>query len=166
MEVRIEEGEIQVRGPSVFEGYQPRPDPSAFMDGWFRTGDAGEWDDAGYLRLVGRKKELVIVGGVNVSPAEVEEALKNVAGVQELACCGVPDSDLNEVVAAAVVSDGTVDTAALEARLREAALGLSGLKRPRHYAFVESLPRNAMGKLQRSRVAGELFQVHGRGQAG
>ena len=158
MEVRIEEGEIQVRGASVFGGYRPRPDPSAFVDGWFRTGDAGEWDADGYLRIVGRRKELVIVGGVNVSPAEVEEALRSVPGVAEIACCGVSDADLNEVVAAAVVGDGSVGVDVLEARLRQQAQELSGLKRPKLYAFVDALPRNAMGKLQRNRVTKEIFR--------
>lgn len=156
--VRVEEGEVQVRGPSVFPGYQPRPDPDAFTaDGFFRTGDAGEWDEAGYLRIVGRKKDLVIVGGVNVSPAEVEELLRGVPGVAEVGVCGLPDADLNEVVAAAVVPDGTVGEAALRAALEGAARELSGLKRPRAWAFVEALPRNALGKLQRGRLRGEVF---------
>ncbi|HNC95517.1 MAG TPA: AMP-binding protein [Myxococcota bacterium] len=158
VELRIEEGEIQVRGPSVFSGYRPRPDPGAFVDGWFRTGDAGSWDEAGYLRITGRKKDLVIVGGVNVSPAEVEELLRSVHGVAEIGCCGLSDPDLNEVVGAAVVLDGSRSEEevrrALGHRAQEA---LSGLKRPRHYAFVEGLPRNAMGKLQRGRIPGEVF---------
>ena len=154
VEVRIVDGEVQVRGPSVFTGYQPRPDPDAFTaDGWFRTGDAGEQDDAGYLRIVGRQKDLVIVGGVNVSPAEVEAALASVPGVREVGVCGLPDTDLGEVVAAAVV--GEVALSALEA----AAAGLSGLKRPRRWAFVDALPRNALGKLQRARIRGEIFRV-------
>jgi acyl-CoA synthetase (AMP-forming)/AMP-acid ligase II len=158
MEVRIAEGEVQVRGNAVFAGYWPRPDPGAFTDdGWFRTGDAGEFDDAGYLRIVGRKKDLVIVGGVNVSPAEVEHLLAQVPGVAEIGCCGLPDSDLNEVVAAAVVSDGTRAEGELRSALEAAARDLSGLKRPRRYAFVSALPRNALGKLQRARIARELF---------
>jgi malonyl-CoA/methylmalonyl-CoA synthetase len=158
VDVRIVDGEVQVRGRSVFPGYQPRPDPGAFTeDGWFRTGDAGEWDDAGYLRIVGRKKDLVIVGGVNVSPAEVELHLYRVPGVAELGCCGLPDLDLNEVVACAVVPDGSVPEAELRARLDAAAHELSGLKRPRRWAFVDALPRNALGKLQRGRMPREIF---------
>jgi malonyl-CoA/methylmalonyl-CoA synthetase len=158
VELRIEEGEVQVRGPSVFAGYQPRPDPGAFTaDGFFRTGDAGEFDAAGYLRIVGRKKDLVIVGGVNVSPAEVEEHLRKVPGVAEIGCCGLPDTDLNEIVAAAVVADGSVDEATLLLALERAAKELSGLKRPRRWAVVPSLPRNAMGKLQRGRIPGDVF---------
>ena len=150
-------GEVQVRGPSVFSGYWPRPEAGAFTDdGFFRTGDAGEWDAAGYLRIVGRKKDLVIVGGVNVSPAEVEHVLAGAAGVAEVGCCGFPDPDLNEVVAAAVVLDGTCAPEVALAALRAAALGLSGLKRPRRYAIVHALPRNALGKLQRARIAQEV----------
>lgn len=156
-EVRVVEGEVQVRGPSVFGGYWPRPDPTAFTpDGFFRTGDAGEWDDDGYLRIVGRKKDLVIVGGVNVSPAEVEHVLAQAAGVREVGVCGLPDADLNEVVAAAVVLDGSCSVEQALAALREAARELSGLKRPRRYAVVEALPRNALGKLQRARIAAEV----------
>jgi malonyl-CoA/methylmalonyl-CoA synthetase len=156
-EVRVVAGEVQVRGPSVFSGYWPRPEAGAFTDdGFFRTGDAGEWDAAGYLRIVGRKKDLVIVGGVNVSPAEVEHVLAGAAGVAEVGCCGFPDPDLNEVVAAAVVLDGTCAPEVALAALRAAALGLSGLKRPRRYAIVHALPRNALGKLQRARIAQEV----------
>jgi malonyl-CoA/methylmalonyl-CoA synthetase len=156
--LRVEEGEIQVRGPSVFGGYRPRPDPGAFTaDGWFRTGDAGEFDEAGYLRIVGRKKDLIIVGGVNVSPAEVEAHLARVPGVAEVGCCGLADRDLNEIVAAAVVPDGSVPEPELRAALERAARELSGLKRPRRWALVDALPRNALGKLQRGRIPGEIF---------
>lgn len=156
-EVRIVDGEVQVKGPSIFGGYWPRPDASAFTDdGFFRTGDAGEWDEKGYLRIVGRKKDLVIVGGVNVSPAEVEAVLAQARGVREVGVCGLPDPDLNEVVAAAVVLDGTLSAAEVRETLREAARGLSGLKRPKRVAFVETLPRNALGKLQRARIAAEV----------
>lgn len=158
MEVRLVDGEVQVRGDAVFAGYHPRPDPGAFAgDGWFRTGDAGELDAAGYLRIVGRLKELVIVGGVNVSPAEVEAVLRAVPGVAEVGCCGLPDPDLVEIVGAAVVPDGTVAEPELRAALDRAARGLSGLKRPRELRFVPALPRNAMGKLQRRRLATEVF---------
>lgn len=156
--VRIVDGEVQVRGPGVFGGYWPRPDPDAFTDdGYFRTGDAGAWDEAGSLKIVGRKKDLVIVGGVNVSPAEVEAVLGRVPGVAEVGCCGLPDLDLNEVVVAAVVPDGTVEPVVLRRHLEEAAAAaLSGLKRPRRYAFVSALPRNALGKLQRGRLPREV----------
>jgi malonyl-CoA/methylmalonyl-CoA synthetase len=165
VDVRIVDDEVQVRGPSVFGGYAPRAGAAsevvgadAFtMDGYFRTGDAGVWDEAGYLRIVGRKKDLVIVGGVNVSPAEVEAVLRAAPGVADVAVCGLPDDDLGEVVAAAVVSDGTRDTDALRVALDAVAQELSGLKRPRRWSFVESLPRNALGKVQRARVRADVF---------
>lgn len=160
--VRIVDGEIQVTGPSLFRGYR-RYGPTFLewrdgwtADDWFCTGDVGEWDDAGYLRIVGRKKDLVIVGGVNVSPAEVEAVLARVAGVVQVGVCGLPDDDLGEIVAAAVVSDGTIAAGALRAALDAAAHELSGLKRPRAWAFVAGLPRNALGKLMRGRIRAEV----------
>ncbi len=156
--VRVVDGEVQVKGPGVFGGYWPRPGTGDFTDdGYFRTGDAGAFDAAGYLSIVGRKKDLVIVGGVNVSPAEVERVLAGVDGVAEVGCCGLPDDDLGEVMAAAVVSSGGVVESTLRERLEAAAQALSGLKRPRRYAFVAALPRSALGKLQRARLPGEAF---------
>ncbi len=159
-DIRVIDGEVQVRGPGVFGGYWPRAeaDAAAFTaDGYFRTGDAGELDPDGYLRIIGRKKDLIIVGGVNVSPAEVERVLATVPGVADVGCCGLYDADLNEVVGAAVVSDGTVEEGELRGLLEAAARQLSGLKRPRRVAFVAGLPKNALGKLQRGRIAGEAF---------
>lgn len=153
VELRLVGGEIQVRGSSVFGGYRPRPDAGAFVDGWFKTGDAGEFDEAGYLKITGRKKDLVIVGGVNVSPAEVDALLRDTPGVAEIGCCGVPDADLGEVVFAAIVLDGSCSERETLANLEVAARGMSGLKRPRHYRVVDQLPRNALGKLQRGKIA-------------
>ncbi len=164
--VRLVDGEVQVSGPSVFSGYwvptrdlpkvptevlaQDLPEVPTEVLGqrWFATGDAGEWDDAGYLRIVGRKKELIIVGGVNVSPAEVEAAYQGLPGVAEVGAVGLPDADLGEVVGLAVVVSGAVEAALAEVNARGAAL--SGLKRPRRVLVVASLPRNALGKLQRA----------------
>ena len=97
------------------------------------------------------------MGGVNVSPAEVEGVLARAPGVAEVACCGLPDTDLNEVVAAAVVPDGSVGEAELRANLATAAQGLSGLKRPREVRVVATLPRNAMGQVLRARLRAEVF---------
>jgi len=152
--VRIVDGEVQVSGPSVFSGYWvpnrdlPRAPTEVLAQRWFATGDAGEWDHAGYLRIVGRKKELIIVGGVNVSPAEVEAAYQGLPGVSEVGAVGLPDADLGEVVGLAVVVHGDVDEALEGVRARGAAL--SGLKRPRRVLVVPALPRNALGKLQRA----------------
>jgi malonyl-CoA/methylmalonyl-CoA synthetase len=154
VEVRLLDGEVQVQGPSVFGGYEPPCDGAFSADGWFRTGDAGAWDGDGYLRLTGRLRDLVIVGGENVSPAEVERHLAGVPGLADIGCCGLPDPDLGEVVAAAAVLDGTSSARGVLEALSAAALGLSGLKRPRRWAIVESLPRNALGKLDRARLRG------------
>ncbi|MSP54422.1 MAG: hypothetical protein EXR69_02265 [Myxococcales bacterium] len=153
VDVRIVDGEVQVRGPSVFTGYWSLgPERS----GWFPTGDAGEWDAAGYLRIVGRKKELIIVGGVNVSPLEVEAAFADVEGVHELGVCGLPDPDLTEVVALAIVpASGAVEVEILAGIAARSTL-LSGLKRPRRVVILTSLPRNALGKLQRSALRKQL----------
>ncbi|MFQ5515012.1 MAG: class I adenylate-forming enzyme family protein [Myxococcota bacterium] len=146
------DGEIEVRGPAVMEGYwrAPELDRVAFRDGFFRTGDLGCYDEAGYLRIVGRKKELILVGGTNVVPGAVEEALGAGEGVVDLAVAGLPDADLGERVAAFVVAAPDVAPSDLEARLRErAARALAPYERPRLYFFVDALPRNAMGKLDR-----------------
>lgn len=141
------DGAVEVRGPNLFTGYWGRDGDtgSAFtVDGWFRTGDVGELDQAGYLRLVGRASDLVISGGFNVYPHEVEEVLRSVPGVDDAAVVGVPDPEWGEVVTAFVVGD--VGSDALE---RAAAEQLSPYKRPRRWHRVDSLPRNAMGKVRR-----------------
>lgn len=151
--LRIADGEIQVRGPSVFPGYLGAAPGLGFTaDGWFRTGDAGEWDGeaGGWLRIVGRTKELIIVGGVNVAPSEIEAVYAGLPGVAEIGACGVPDPDLGEVVGLAVVLDAAGDAAEVERAIAARAQQISGLKRPRRVAFVSSLPRNALGKLQRA----------------
>jgi malonyl-CoA/methylmalonyl-CoA synthetase len=162
VEVRLVEGEIQVRGPSVFSGYRGAAPGHGFThDGWFQTGDSGAWEPAPiadtaaperppYLRIIGRTKELIIVGGVNVSPAEVESVYADIPGIREVGVCGVPDADLGEVVGLAVATDGAVTEAAVRAAIVERGCLLSGLKRPRAVIFVASLPRNALGKLQRA----------------
>jgi malonyl-CoA/methylmalonyl-CoA synthetase len=144
-------GEICVRSPSVTAGYGNDSEANAqsFHEGWFHTGDLGHIDEDGYIWIDGRIKELIIVGGSNVVPGEVERALDNVDGVRELAVCGVPDEDLGEVVAAFVVSLAG-DSEALERDLRAASESeLAGYKRPRRYVFLDALPRNAMGKIDR-----------------
>jgi len=162
VEVRIVEGDIQVRGPSVFSGYRGAASGQGFTeDGWFQTGDSGIWEPAGsshtatpdrppYLKIIGRTKELIIVGGVNVSPAEVESIYVDIPGIREVGVCGIPEPDLGEVVGLAVATDGDVTEAAVRAAIVERGCLLSGLKRPRHVIFVASLPRNALGKLQRA----------------
>ncbi len=154
VELRLaDDGEILVRGPSVMPGYwnAPQANAEAFTaDGFFRTGDLGERDGDRYLRVSGRKKELIIVGGSNVLPGEVERALAAEPGVDEIAACGLPDPDRGEVVGVWVVARDASAERELERSLRERAeRELAAYKRPRAYRFVAALPRNAMGKIDR-----------------
>ena len=150
-------GAIEVRGPNVFHGYWNLPEKTAeeFRDGWFITGDMGAFDGEGYLSILGRAKDLVITGGLNVYPAEVEAALDDLPGVAESAVIGVPHPDFGEAVVACVV--GQVDPETVRAALRER---LAAFKIPKVVLVVEALPRNAMGKVQKAelrRVHAELF---------
>ncbi len=153
VELRLSaEREVEVRGPNVFGGYFGRPDADAqafTADGWFRTGDLGELDDDGHLRLVGRSKELIITGGLNVHPLEVEEALAGFPGVREVAVVGRPSEEWGEAVTAVVVADRVLDPALLRAH---AAQQLAPYKVPKAIEFVDALPRNTLGKLLRHRL--------------
>lgn len=145
-------GEILVRGPNVFPGYweQPAATRAAFVDdGWFDTGDVGAHDPDGYLRIVGRSKELIISGGYNVYPREVEDVLRGFAGVADVAVVGEPSDEWGEVVTAVIVADGRVDVDAL---LEFAAAELAPYKRPRSVRFADEIPRNALGKVLRSEL--------------
>jgi malonyl-CoA/methylmalonyl-CoA synthetase len=149
-----EDGEVQVRGPNVLRGYDGRPDADAdafTADGWFRTGDLGELDTDGHLRLVGRSKELIISGGFNVHPREVEEVVAEFPGVREVAVVGRPSARWGEAVTAVVVPDGraAIDVEGLRAFAAER---LAPYKVPKAVEFVDDLPRNALGKV----VRGEL----------
>jgi len=145
-------GEILVRGPNVFGGYLGGAGAAdAFApDGWFRTGDLGRADADGYLRIVGRSKELIITGGFNVYPRDVEEVLRQHPGVADVAVVGRPDPEWGERVVACVVPVDAVDG---EALLAWAADRLPPYKRPREVRLVDELPRNALGKVMRSRLA-------------
>jgi malonyl-CoA/methylmalonyl-CoA synthetase len=150
VEIRLGDGdEILVRGPNVFGGYweQPEATRASFdADGWFATGDIGAFDADGYLSIVGRSKELIISGGFNVYPREVEDVLRAYPGVADVAVVGTPSDEWGEVVTAVVVADGTLDRDAL---LQYAAGELAPFKRPREVRFVDELPRNALGKVLR-----------------
>ena len=153
VELRLSDGsEIELRGPNVFAGYWGRPEATAAAftdDGWFRTGDIGEHDADGYLRLVGRARELIITGGLNVYPREVEDVLLHHPAVADVAVAGVADSDWGEVVTAWVVpAPGAPPPAAAELA-GFAAERLARFKRPRRVVVVEALPRNALGKVLR-----------------
>ena len=147
-----EPGMVEVRGPNVFAGYWNLPEKTAEElgpDGWFVTGDLGALSEDGYLSIIGRQKDLVISGGYNVYPKEVEEALDALPGVRESAVFGVPHPDLGEAVTAVVVpeSEGSLDLD----RLRDALAGtLARFKRPGRVFEIEALPRNTMGKVQKN----------------
>ncbi|HEX3846147.1 MAG TPA: fatty acid--CoA ligase, partial [Steroidobacteraceae bacterium] len=138
--------------PNVFAGYWRAPEKtrSEFTpDGWFKSGDLGLIDADGYVHIVGRAKDLVISGGYNVYPKEVETALDAMAGIAESAVFGVPHPDLGEGVTAAVVvhAAASVSEAEIIRRLRER---LARYKVPRRILVVDELPRNAMGKVQKN----------------
>jgi malonyl-CoA/methylmalonyl-CoA synthetase len=158
-------GSVQVRGPNVFAGYWRMPDKTRdefTADGWFRTGDMGEWvaegEAQGYLRLVGRAKDLIITGGLNVYPKEIEERIDALPGVVESAVIGVPDPDFGEAVTAVIVprSGAHVDASQIIGALRG---DIASFKVPKRVYVVDELPRNAMGKVQKNLLR-ERFAAH------
>jgi malonyl-CoA/methylmalonyl-CoA synthetase len=146
-------GVIELRGPNVFQGYWQMPEKTAEElkdDGWFITGDLATRDDDGYVTIVGRAKDLIISGGFNVYPKEVEEVIDDLPGVVESAVIGVPHPDFGEGVVAVVVGDTTADAvgAALTDRLAK-------FKLPKQIFVVPELPRNTMGKVQKKALREE-----------
>lgn len=146
-------GRVQVKGSCIIESYWRRPEAGDdwTADGWFETGDMGRLDEEGFLWLVGRKKDLIISGGFNVYPREVEIQIEAQAGVSEAVVFGVPHPDFGEGVMAAVKleADAALDTASIEAGLAEA---LSKYKRPKRIVLVDEFPRNAMGKVLKTEL--------------
>jgi len=145
-------GSIEVKGPNVFHGYWRMPEKTReefTADGYFRTGDVGELLDNEYLRIVGRAKDLIITGGLNVYPKEIEERIDAMPGVVESAVIGVPDADFGEAVAAVVVAQPghTLTESAVIAALKSE---IASFKVPKRVHFVAELPRNAMGKVQKN----------------
>jgi long-chain acyl-CoA synthetase len=146
-------GEIVVRGHNIFKGYLNKPEATAaaVVDGWFRTGDLGTKDDEGYIRIVDRKKDMVIRGGYNVYPRDVEEVLLRLDGVGQVAVIGVPDAQYGEEVCAVVVKDGDVSE---EDVIGYGKAHLAAYKYPRKVVFVDALPLGPSGKvLKRELVA-------------
>jgi malonyl-CoA/methylmalonyl-CoA synthetase len=141
-------GEVELRGSNVFSGYwnNPAATAAAFRDGWFRTGDLAQRSSDGYYTLRGRSSDLIISGGFNIYPREIEEVILEHPGVREVAVIGSPDERRGEVPVAYVVSDGPLDNAALGEACRRA---LASFKAPRAFVRVESLPRTALGKVQK-----------------
>lgn len=154
VDLRLADGtdEIEVRGPNVFDGYWQRPDANAasFRDGWFATGDVGAFDDDGYLRIVGRTKELIISGGYNVYPREVEDVLRTHPGVHDVAVVGVPHPEWGEQVVAVV--EGTATAGDVDALLALARSELAPYKCPKRVVITDALPRNALGKVVKADV--------------
>ena len=147
-------GEVVIRGPGVTPGYLNNPEANAdsFFDGWFRTGDLGVIEH-GYLRLEGRLKEMILRGGENISPAEIEEVLVSHPAVADAVCFGVEDEKYGEEVGAAVSLSGVADEASLIAHCRER---LAAFKVPRVIYILDTIPRTSTGKLQRRRVAASI----------
>ncbi|MCD6638872.1 MAG: long-chain-fatty-acid--CoA ligase [Nocardioides sp.] len=152
-----ERGELLVRGPQVFSGYRGLPDETAaaFHDGWFRTGDIVTMAPDGFLTIVDRVKEIIITGGFNVYPSEVEAVIRTHAGVLDVAVVGLPREESGEeVVAAVVLVEGVpVEPEDLQVHSRQ---GLTPYKVPRRVVFVDELPTNPMGKVLRREVADRL----------
>ncbi len=155
-------GMLHVRGPNVFKGYWQMPEKTAEelqADGWFLTGDLARIDADGYVTIVGRGKDLIISGGYNIYPKEIEIFLDGQPGVRESAVVGVPHPDFGETVVAILVAEAgaSIDRAAIEAAARTE---LAGFKRPRLIEILDDLPRNTMGKVQknelRARFAGSF----------
>ncbi|MFB7250579.1 long-chain-fatty-acid--CoA ligase [Microbacterium sp. NPDC056234] len=153
-------GELVVRGPQVFSGYYGKPEATeeVFVDGWYRTGDIVTIDDAGFVRIVDRIKELIITGGFNVAPTEVENALRQHPLVSDAAVVGLPSDHSGEEVVAAIVVDGDSDVD-VEA-IREFARGiLTPYKVPRRVFVVDELPKSLIGKVLRRQVKEKLLAL-------
>ncbi len=155
-----EVGAVQVRGPNVFAGYWRMPEKTReefTEDGFFKTGDVGELvadgPARGYLRLVGRAKDLIITGGLNVYPIEIEERIDRMDGIVESAVIGVPDPDFGEAVTAVVVTQSghPIDEATVIGTLKGE---IANFKVPKRVHFVTELPRNAMGKVEKAKLRG------------
>jgi len=145
-------GNIQVQGPNVFKGYWRMPEKTAeefTQDGWFKTGDVGKVDERGYVSIVGRSKDLIISGGYNVYPAEIESTINDLPGVDESAVVGVPHPDFGEVGVAVLIAKPGVklDGEAILAQLKSQ---LANFKIPKRCFVATELPRNTMGKVQKN----------------
>ena len=154
-------GGIQVKGPNVFKGYWRMPERTRdefTEDGWFKTGDVGKIDERGYVTIVGRSKDLIISGGYNVYPAEVEGYINDLPGVAESALVGVPHPDFGEVGVAVVIAKpgARLDGEAIVARLKAQ---LANFKIPKRCFVVQELPRNSMGKVQKNLLRDQHKQL-------
>ncbi|MBV9660016.1 MAG: AMP-binding protein, partial [Acidimicrobiales bacterium] len=137
----------------VMSGYWAAPEATeaVMTKGWYRTGDVARWNDDGTLTIVDRAKEMIITGGLNVYPAEVERVLRDLAGVRDVAVVGIPDERWGEIVAAALIVDGNSQ---LDARSVQewCDARLANYKKPRQIAFLDELPKGSTGKVVKRRV--------------
>ncbi|MFY0679453.1 MAG: malonyl-CoA synthase [Thalassovita sp.] len=145
-------GMVEVRGDNVFGGYWNMPEKTAEElreDGFFITGDLGRFDEEGYLQIVGRQKDLIISGGFNIYPKEIEDVLNDIDGITESAVFGVAHPDFGESVVAAIVTDSgePMDVDGIKVAVSE---NLARFKHPYRYQFLTELPRNTMGKVQKN----------------
>jgi long-chain acyl-CoA synthetase len=155
-------GELELAGPVVTRGYLGDPDATreAFHDGWLRTGDLASIDPAGHVFIVDRKKDLIVSGGINIAPLEVERVISAHPGVLTAGVCGVPDPTFGEAVHAAVVrapgatpTEGDIVTWCAER--------LASVKKPRSVAFVSELPMSSTGKLLRRELRRQFAEANG-----
>jgi acyl-CoA synthetase (AMP-forming)/AMP-acid ligase II len=153
VEVRIaDDGEVLVRGYGVMAGYLDDPEATAAAidaDGWLHTGDLGEFTDSGRLRIVGRKKDMFIVGGFNAYPAEIEGYLLEHPGVDQVAVIGTPDERMGQVGKAFVVRAAGADSVTEAELIRWSKDRMAGYKAPRTVVFLDALPLGATGKVQK-----------------
>lgn len=156
-ETRIVDGELQVRGPNLFSHYRSDPDATAaaFDDGWFRTGDLAHVDELGLIYIEGRADDVIISGGENIDPVEVEQALADAPGVAEVAVVAGPDDRWGQVPVAVVVADAD-ETPTLEGLRAHAELRLARYKLPTRLVVVDELPRTALGKVKKYALRAEL----------
>jgi malonyl-CoA/methylmalonyl-CoA synthetase len=155
-------GNLQVLGPNVFSGYWRLPEKTAedfTNDGYFNTGDKGIIDSDGYVSIVGREKDMVITGGLNVYPKEIELVIDELPGIKESAVIGIPHADFGEAVVAVIIKDGEHSPSATEV-IAHCRTRLANFKIPKRVEVINALPRNAMGKVQKN-ILRERFRLIG-----
>jgi malonyl-CoA/methylmalonyl-CoA synthetase len=160
-------GMIEVKGPNVFKGYWRNPEKTAAefrTDGFFITGDLGKIDERGYVHIVGRGKDLIITGGFNVYPKEIETEIDCLPGVVESAVIGIPHPDFGEGVTAVIVPErgAAIDAGAVLAELEPR---LAKFKLPKRVIVIDELPRNTMGKVQKNVLREQYKDLYGRARA-
>jgi len=155
-------GEIWIKGPGITPGYWQKPEETgkAFSEGWFRTGDLGRVDEEGYYTLTDRLKHIIISGGENISPKEIESVVNRFEGIAESAVVGIPDEQWGEKVVAAVVPKPGFAPEVKDLR-QFCKTHLHDWKCPKQIVLVKELPRNTMGKVLKEEVK-KLFQRHDR----